>query len=113
MAEAEAHHPEPGVPGPPQGVIASAHRILANPSDQEAVDLDTGRIPSFPQLSLVDTNQSASKLSRWWKRHVSLGVPHVKCRDHLGKDQDRSGNFPQGYFNHYSFTRALSVIFHC
>jgi hypothetical protein len=75
MAEAAELHRE----------LPPARQSLSNPSDQEALELDEARHDPFPQLSTVVTNRSTPKALRWWRRHVSLGVPHVKCRDHLGK----------------------------
>lgn len=62
----------------------SARRILSTALDQEALELDISQTRSFPQLSTTTTNQSTPNLLRWWRAHVSLGVPHVACRDHLG-----------------------------
>lgn len=71
--------------------IHAAAEILATPSDQEALELE--RAAAHP-LSLLPTLRRApedqySTLRRdvlqYWRRHVSLAVPHVKCRDHLGK----------------------------
>ena len=80
MAQADQPHPE----------LPPARRTLANPSDQEALELELALARSFPPLSITSTNQNRSKLTRWWKRYVSMGVPHVACRDHLGKEQDEA-----------------------
>jgi hypothetical protein len=62
--------------------ILSAARTLSTVSDQEALELDPDSASTFP--TLVGTSHGSHKVSRWWKRHVFLAVPHVACRDHLG-----------------------------
>ncbi|KIW83003.1 hypothetical protein Z517_02246 [Fonsecaea pedrosoi CBS 271.37] len=59
-----------------QGELPTAEEVLANPSDQEALELGSRR-------TVTITNQSTSRTYRWWKRHISMSVPHVTCRDHL------------------------------
>ena len=78
MAQADRPHPQ----------LPPALRTLARPSDQEALELELSLARSFPQLSITSTNQNRNKIYRWWKRYISMGVPHVACRDHLGKEQD-------------------------
>ncbi|KIW26293.1 uncharacterized protein PV07_09398 [Cladophialophora immunda] len=62
------------------GHLPTAGEVLANPSDQEALELGS-------RLTATTTNQSSSRASRWWKRHVSMSVPHVACRDHLANER--------------------------
>jgi hypothetical protein len=64
----------------------SPHRSnsLANRSEQEALELDLN-VQQFYPPSVASSVVGSNKFSRWWKSHVSMGVPHVKCRDHLGK----------------------------
>jgi hypothetical protein len=57
---------------------------LADPSEQEALELDVHIQQFYPPTTTTSVNES-NKLSRAWRRHVSMVVPHVKCRDHLGK----------------------------
>ncbi|KIX97786.1 uncharacterized protein Z520_06564 [Fonsecaea multimorphosa CBS 102226] len=60
--------------------LPTASEVLANPSDQEALELGL-------QLRATTTSQSTSKAYRWWKRHISMSVPHVTCRDHLANER--------------------------
>ena len=55
---------------------------LANPSEQEALELDINTANDYPPVNA--TGNHPSKFSRFWHRHVSMAVPHVDCRDHLG-----------------------------
>jgi len=32
----------------------------------------------------ADRHPAVDKLERFWRRHVSVAVPHASCRDHLG-----------------------------
>lgn len=64
--------------------ILSAARTLSTASDQEALDLEPNEASIFP--TLTGTSHGSHKISRWWKRHVFLAVPHVTCRDHLGTE---------------------------
>lgn len=77
MAEANEHH----------GDLPPARHTLSIHSDREALELDHAQANGFPPLTTVVTNQSTPRALRWWRRHISLGVPHVKCRDHLGKNR--------------------------
>lgn len=55
---------------------------LANPSQQEALELDINTATNYPRVD--PPGKPPNKFSRLWHRHVSMGVPHVDCRDHLG-----------------------------
>ncbi|EXJ79049.1 hypothetical protein A1O3_08550 [Capronia epimyces CBS 606.96] len=67
--------------------VSPAQRTLANPSEQEALELDLTLSRSLALQSVPSTTQSESKLSRWWRRHIVIGVPHTKCRDHLANER--------------------------
>lgn len=69
-----------------RGGLLSARHSLSNPSDQEALELDQSQEQPFSRLPVTVTNKSTPRVVRWWRSHCSLGVPHAKCRDHLGKD---------------------------
>ena len=66
--------------------IANAHiPAIAYPSEQEALELE--RTQSRP-LAVVSaaSRRDTNFVSKQWRRHVSMTLPHVTCRDHLGKD---------------------------
>lgn len=55
-------------------------------SEQEALDLDP--VPDEPIVHRVATATSdkhQNEFLLYWRRHISVSVPHVKCRDHLGQ----------------------------
>lgn len=65
-----------------------ADRILSVASNQESVNLG-GEIAPFPNTPCPTAATTSNKKHDWltifWYRHVSVSVPHVKCRDHLGQ----------------------------
>ncbi|KIW42652.1 uncharacterized protein PV06_06180 [Exophiala oligosperma] len=86
MAEANEHH----------GDLPPARHTLSIHSDREALELDHAQANGFPPLTTVVTNQSTPRALRWWRRHISLGVPHVKCRDHLANERTFLGYLRTG-----------------
>ncbi|KAL2415741.1 hypothetical protein ABEF95_001724 [Exophiala dermatitidis] len=72
---------------PGRGSLPCAQRMLADASQQEALNLDPNLCRPFPALSTTSTNKGRNKLTRWWRRHVGMAVPHAKCRDHLANER--------------------------
>lgn len=82
----------------------AAHVIDAPPADDEAherenhPDIDAIELEDlggqaqgegFPlhRLRRIQTPRDASQnpIKKYWRRHVSISVPHEDCRDHLGE----------------------------
>ena len=71
-------------PSDEQGHQVRTLPILAERTDQEAVELRQSidlTQDFFPPQALP---KSQNLLLRLWRRHVAMAVPHDKCRDHLG-----------------------------
>jgi len=63
----------------------NAEQLLFSSSDREALDL--GEVPEEAMFRRVETATSVKHqhpIALAWRRHISLSVPHNKCRDHLG-----------------------------
>ncbi|EXJ96397.1 hypothetical protein A1O1_01523 [Capronia coronata CBS 617.96] len=78
------------------GLLSPAQRRLANPSDQEALELDLTLCPALPPLSTTSTRQGEGRITRWWRRYIEMGVPHTKCRDHLANERTYLGYLRTG-----------------
>lgn len=71
--------------------VNTAAHILATPSDQEALELERAAshplalIPTLSRTREEEYSPLRRNVLRYWRRHISLAVPHVKCRDHLGE----------------------------
>ncbi|KAL6250273.1 hypothetical protein RBB50_002574 [Rhinocladiella similis] len=86
MAEANEDH----------GELPPARYTLSIQSDREALELGHAQANGTLPLTTVVTNQSTPRALRWWRRHVSMGVPHVKCRDHLANERTFLGYLRTG-----------------
>jgi hypothetical protein len=68
--------------------ISQAAQVLRRPSDNDAIELESPDDFHFPRVDTVPNpnhGRFRQDLARHWNRHISMGVPHVACRDHLGK----------------------------
>lgn len=75
-------------PQPDGQPINRAVELLRHASDNEALELDHPEDSCPAQLDPSPNIAHGSlrkRLQRLWRRHVSMTVPHVACRDHLGK----------------------------
>ena len=66
--------------------------LAARVLDRDVVELRRTNT-SGPQLkeSAGSRARRFDSLRRFWDRHVHMGVPHVACRDHLGKSRTLCG----------------------
>jgi hypothetical protein len=81
-----------------QGERELAEEILRRPSDTEAVELGHQTDHHFVRVDPTPNPQhgrARQQLARLWNRHISLGVPHVACRDHLGRYSSSTSQFYQ------------------
>ena len=64
-----------------------ASRVLSIASAQESLNLDTDAAVLAPVQPAATTAllKQPNRIVVAWKRHISLSVPHDKCRDHLGQ----------------------------
>ena len=63
----------------------SSQHISTRHSDiSTAADSHTGSAVFRIRSSESGSLRNAGTLRRWWRRHVSVRVPHEACRDHLG-----------------------------
>ena len=75
-------------PQPDEQPINRAAEVLRHASDDDALELDhqddtrcvRNTTPPSPQHESLRTRRG-----RLWRRYISLAVPHVACRDHLGE----------------------------
>ena len=72
--------------GPPAAPEDSAART-ANALNREAVELESYRSVASDTSTRTMTHYQGhfGPLKKFWRRQVALTVPHVKCRDHLGR----------------------------
>ncbi|KAI1614289.1 hypothetical protein EDD36DRAFT_222327 [Exophiala viscosa] len=79
-----------------QRELPPVRHSLSNPSDQEALELDQSQDQPFSTLPVTITDRRTPRIVRWWRSHVSLGVPHAKCRDHLANERTFLGYLRTG-----------------
>lgn len=63
-----------------------AEQVLSTSSEREALDLDG--VPegvTIHRVATASSHQHQHAFTLAWRRYISLSVPHVKCRDHLGQ----------------------------
>ena len=69
---------------------SQAEDILRQHSDNEAIELGDQTEIHFVRVDPTPNprhGQLRRHLSRLWTRHVSMGVPHEACRDHLANER--------------------------
>lgn len=66
-------------------------------SDSEDDDREATELRSTPRLSHILPSERAQREQHWyspleifWRHHIRLSVPHVDCRDHLGRHNHRT-----------------------
>lgn len=76
--------------------IGTATGILQEPSELEAIELERTVSRHFARVEAASNphhGPARQKLSNFWKRHVSMAVPHADCRDHLGEPSINHASF--------------------
>lgn len=75
-------------PQPDEQPINRAAAALRHASDDEALELDNQDDIHFPQVNTSPNPRHGPlrrRVAQLWSRHISMAVPHVACRDHLGE----------------------------
>ena len=83
----------------PHGTRNTAAESPASSPSQEAVELDDTAPNSLAIISTISSTGDQNhgpvrrKALQYWRRHISMAVPHVDCRDHLGERQPEPDSF--------------------
>lgn len=74
-----------------QSSSSKAVHALAIPSEQEALQLEEitrqfrQHSQSIHRTGTASSQNAEYRITKLWRRHVSIAVPHEACRDHWGK----------------------------
>lgn len=88
-------------PQPDGQPINRAAETLRQASENEALELDHQDVHPVQPITSPNPRHGPlrKRLAQLWRRHISMAVPHVACRDHLGEhlphQQDQLTNMLQ------------------
>lgn len=91
---------------PPSISTNQADRETSETGDRDATELNGHHLSRGNSSATTHLNEDQHfvSLRKFWRRQISLTVPHVACRDHLG-----TTSLPHLAGSYLSFLQALTI----